>query len=100
MVECFSGHSHYQGNIMYYKLVGNYGAHGANGGVTTTVIQETNANTVSVSNSSDSSQRGAGSDYSVTITARSGQSNSGTSIDSHVHVYVHSRVAPTSVTIG
>ena len=101
MVECFSGHSHYQGNPMYYKLVGMYGASSTgNGGIVTTAIQETNTNTLSVSDTSNATQRGDGDPYSITITARSGLSNTGTSIDSHVHVYIHSRVAPTSVTIG
>ena len=101
MVECFSGHSHYRGSISYYKVVGMYGASSAStGGVDMTTVQETNTNTVSFSDTSNATQRGNGSDYSVTITGRSGQSNVGTSIDGHVHVYVHSRIAPTSVTIG
>ena len=101
MVECFSGHAHYQGNPMYYKLIGMYGASSASsGGIRTTAIQETNTNTLSVSDTSNATQRGNGDNYSVTITARSGLSDTGTSIDSHVHVYIHSRVAPTSVTIG
>ena len=101
MVECFSGHSHYRGSIMYYKVVGMYGAStSSSGGVDMTAVQETNTNNISFSDTSNATQRSNGSNYSVTITARSGLSNTGTSLDSHVHVYVHSRVAPVSVTIS
>ena len=86
---------------MYYKVVGMYGAStSSGGGVDMTAVQETNTNNISFSDTSNATQRSNGSNYSITITARSGLSNTGTSLDSHVHVYVHSRIAPVSVTIS
>ena len=101
MIECFSGHSHYQGNPMYYKVVGMYGGSSAGtGGIRMTSIQETNTNSLSFSDTSNATQRGNSSNYSITITGRTGLSDTGTSLKSHVHVYVHSRIAPVSVTIS
>jgi hypothetical protein len=101
MVECFSGHSHYRGSIMYYKVVGMYGAStNSGGGVDMTAVQETNTNTISFSDTSNATQRTNGDNYNVALTARSGLSNTGTSLKSHVHVYVHSRITPVAVTIA